>query len=179
MLPKGYVSSTTLLEGAGVALDALKQFDPILLGGFAVTYYAEPRATQDFDLTLSPEDLLKARTLLLELGFTHTDTTEFRGVLLHHYASGAFRLDLLEFKNPEFQQVIASTARPVSLLGRSLRIIAPEALIATKLLGFRPKDKIDILTLLATENLAIDLHLVKQYAQMLKIFDRYAFIETA
>ena len=174
----GYVSASTLFDGAKKSLQILNQFNPILLGGFSMGYHSEPRATQDFDLTLAPEDLNSVFSTLQKEGFIKSGLSDFNGVNIHHFEGlGGFKLDILEFTNKDFQKKIAKNAIPHEMFGEKLSVISAEDLIATKLLSFRPKDKIDILTLLEDSSLELNLSDIKSTAQMLKIFNRYSLIE--
>jgi DNA-directed RNA polymerase subunit F len=173
----GYVSATTLFEGAHSALQILKPFNPVLLGGFVIGYYAEPRATHDFDITVATDRLPEVASELKKNGFVQTGINDFKGINIHHFERGGFKLDVLQFQSKEFQKDILDHAQSQDFLGVQISIIAPEELIATKLLSFRPKDKIDILSLLEKKDLHLDFGRIKAAAQLLKIFDRYAFIE--
>jgi hypothetical protein len=46
--------------------------------------------------------------------------------------------------------------------GHSLRVLAPEGLVVTKLVAFRPQDQEDIRTLLAANHAAIDTDLIRR-----------------
>jgi len=173
----GYVSASSLFDGAISSLKLLAGENPVLLGGFAIGYYTDPRATSDFDLTLIPDNLKQAFTKLLGAGFSSSGTNDYKGVNIHHFQKNGFKLDILEFTNKKFQQEVVSRAKPNDFSGEKISIISPEDLIVTKLLSNRPKDKIDILSLLETGGLELDLIRVKEATQDLKIFDRYSFIE--
>lgn len=175
----GYVEAATLFEGAKQSLQLLKPFKPVLLGGFAISYYTDPRATQDFDLTISAESLAKIESVLNQDGFVKENSTDFKGVSIYHFKKEDFKLDLLVFDNKEFQKEIIKRATPQTFLEESLYVISPEDLIVTKLLSFRNKDKIDILSLLEQADLNLDFFRIKSATQQLKIFDRYSFIEEA
>jgi hypothetical protein len=173
----GYVAASTLFSGAKDSLKILAPYRPTLLGGFAIGVYAEPRATQDLDLTILPEDLNPALDALMQEGFHQKGVTDFKGVILYHLERSGFKLDLLQFQSKTFQQGLITRAQPNSLFDENISVISPEDLIATKLLSFRSKDKIDIISLLETKELPLDLGQIKTSTQDLKIFDRYSFVE--
>ena len=166
----GYVAASTLFEGARDSLQLLKPFHPVLLGGFAVGVYAEPRATQDFDLTLLSEDFQGAQRALLQAGFVQTRITDFKGVYLYHFEREGFLLDILQFLNSQFQLELVKRSTPTQMWGEDLSVISLEDLIVTKLLSFRTRDQNDILLLLGA-NPAIDFERIKVALQDLKIFD--------
>jgi len=171
----GYASASLLFDGAKSSLQILKKYNPVLLGGFAVGMYTEPRATQDFDLTVSSEDLQEALLELQKAGFVQVGFTDFKGVDLYHFERSGFKLDILQVRNKEFQKGLIERAQAHTFLDESVAVVSPEDLIVTKLLSFRPKDKIDILSLLS--DTPLNMEQIKSRAQELKIFDRYAFVE--
>ncbi len=174
----GYVSSSTLFDGAKRSLQILKDFNPVLLGGFSMGYHSEPRATQDFDLTVAPVNIQDVLTKLKEVGFSSTGISDFSGVNIHHFQDeSGFKLDILEFRNKEFQKRLIDSSIPHEMFGEKISVISAEDLICTKLLSFRLKDRIDIISLLSDENLKLDLFKIKEGSQLLKIFDRYSFVE--
>lgn len=125
-----------------------------LFGAQAVAAYGVPRTTADVDLTVtlgaaSVEDLVVA---LRRAGFTLTiDDAAFiaatRVLPMLHTTSG-WQLDVI-LAGPGLEELFTARAVPRLLAGVRVPLIAPDDLIATKLLASRPKDLDDVRALLA------------------------------
>ena len=74
---------------------------------------------------------------------------------------GEVRVDWMQPVLPLYATVL-QTAEPESWLEADLRIATAEGLILTKIVAFRPRDQIDIETLLAANRDDIDLELIRR-----------------
>ncbi|MBY0523532.1 MAG: nucleotidyltransferase [Gemmataceae bacterium] len=141
------------------------QFRYALIGGIATGYRSRPRFTQDLDFLLDVPLLAMPGLLekLRQRGFAANEDTVVREWAHDHLTVLSFRgvrIDWLKPVVPLYQHVI-DQARTESWLGGAIRIAAPEGLILTKLLGFRPQDQVDIASLLTANLGQLDLPLIR------------------
>jgi predicted nucleotidyltransferase len=158
-LPAGFVTAlldvTRWLDAEGVPY--------VLIGGVSVSLLAQPRATQDIDLTVWLEQdrwetFLRAGEVC---GFTPrlNDALAFaaasRVLLLRHRTSGV-SVDLT-FGALEFEREMIERAATCEIAGLKLKLPTPEDLIVTKAVAQRPKDIADIESILiACESLDVE-----------------------
>jgi predicted nucleotidyltransferase len=158
-LPAGFVAA---LRDLTQWLDA-ERAPYVLVGGVSVSLIAQPRATQDIDLTVwieqeRWENFLRAGE---SFGFAPRldDALAFasasRVLLLRHRQSGV-SVDLA-FGSLEFEREMITRAATFEIAGLKLKLPTPEDLIITKAVAQRPKDIADIESVLAAcESLDID-----------------------
>jgi hypothetical protein len=85
--------------------------------------------------------------------------------LQHHMTAfrfGVVRIDWLKPVLPLYAHALAAATSLPWTPGHSLRVLAPEGLIVTKLVAFRPQDQEDIRTLLAANRDEIDADLIRR-----------------
>ena len=103
---------------------------------------------------------------LSRLGFTIDRDIVIREYVCEHMTSfrfGEVRIDLLKPVLPLYTQtLIGATALTWTDNCPSLRVAAPEGLILTKMVAFRPQDQADIETLLAANAEEIDVDLIRR-----------------
>ncbi|MBI3878315.1 MAG: nucleotidyltransferase family protein [Verrucomicrobia bacterium] len=138
--------------GAGLAY--------LVIGGHAVNYYCEPRATLDVDFLVRRDDQSGWRALLQSEGFKLLHEQETFLQFSPPYGV-EWRLDLMLVNEPTFAK-LAAGARCEDLLGVRTLIPRPEHLIALKLHSLKhghqerfEKDFGDVLAL--TRNTGLDL----------------------
>jgi hypothetical protein len=108
-----------------------REMDYLLIGGHAVNYYCEPRATLDVDLLVRKEEQSKWRELLNGEGFKLMhDGGNF--VQFSPPYGVEWRLDLMLVNDQTFRN-LKEAARTAELLGVRMLIPKPEHLIALKL----------------------------------------------
>ncbi|MHB8263753.1 MAG: hypothetical protein ACYDGY_08400 [Acidimicrobiales bacterium] len=153
-------------------LDKMKRLDDALRdpsspasyafgGSIALDYYTEPRATTDFDINIacsekrSPEVLAYLAKALpdLEINERIVATAQKEGQVRIKW--GQYKLDIF-FANTSFHVAISEHARSVPFLDRQIPIIAEEHLIACKAIFNRPKDWLDIDSMLADAPESLD-----------------------
>ena len=126
-----------------------KVFEDYAVGGaIAVSYYVEPRATRDLDIfLLTDEEGYELTWKRLErLGYEHwEDSIIVEGV----------PVDIVSSNQHPFYEGAIRTSKKIRIGDTSIRIFTPEYLIATKLLVFRNKDKVDIYDLLKYEKIDV------------------------
>jgi len=115
-----------------------KVFEDYAVGGaMAVTYYVDARATRDLDIFLLTDNEGYDLTwrILEESGYEHLeDSIVVEGVPVDIVPSN---------QHPFYEQAIRNS-KEVRIGDIPTKIFTPEYLIATKLLSFRNKDKVDM-----------------------------------
>ncbi len=130
-------------------IKALKVFDDLkkkgvirdyaVGGAVAMTYYVEPRATRDVDIFLLAdyEEHKLTWDILDKLGYKYKE-----GIVIEDIP-----VDIVpSFQHPFYSEAIRKSKK-VRMDNILVKIFTPEYLIATKLLVFRGKDRIDIFDL--------------------------------
>lgn len=163
----------TLEEAYGVLLDHLRAARQryLVIGALAVGMLGEARLTHDLDflLFLRPEDLsaflqqARRHGLIFDSSEVHQRVTE----------TGAFRLF---YRQIPIDCLVASTAleeqmwrrsKKLRLHGRLAHFPSPEDLILLKLLPGRPKDLLDVESILVRHRGRLDLRYLKKTAQQM------------
>lgn len=134
-----------------------------LFGAQAVLIWGRPRLTGDVDVTIfldsdDPDRLVGA---MRAVGFTPrvTDVRAFAArtrVLPFTHEPTGIGLDAI-LGGPGFEEEFLRTARNIDLGGIVVPVIAPEALIVTKILAGRPKDLEDVEGILRAQEGGCDL----------------------
>ncbi len=136
-----------------------------LIGGLAVGLRGRPRATKDADFIVHVPALafpglleeLAADGFGIDVMETIRRWSADRFVVFYR---GRMRVDWMQPILPVYARVLATAeARP--WLDGTLRVATAEGLILTKLIAFRPQDKVDIETLLVANRDDIDLSVVR------------------
>jgi len=158
----------------------IKRFDNagVIIGGVAVGMISEPRSTADIDamFTLELKDLKTFIKAAQTVGFSlrYADAEQFarerRILLLVHEPTGIeadVSFGVLPF---EFEVIERAIERPLGRL--KIRIPTPEDLIIFKALAHRPKDMIDIQSIIQA-NPKLDRkrirNWVKQFAEAMEM----------
>lgn len=131
-----------------------------LIGGFAVSVYAEPRFTRDVDLAVAVAGDAEAEALIFamrERGYgvvasiDHLPTGRLGTVRLHGPAAPSIYLDLLFASSGLEPEIVAGARRVEVLPGLVIPVASPGHLVALKLLArddaSRPQDAGDLLAL--------------------------------
>jgi hypothetical protein len=119
----------------------------MVIGGFAVTIWGEPRFTRDLDVTISvPADRLLSTIdrICAEFPPLVTDARKFvddTRVLPMMVQSTP--VDLI-FAALPYEEAAIARARRIKLAGGSVRICTPEDLILHKIVSQRPRDHEDV-----------------------------------
>lgn len=138
-----------------------------LIGGLATTLRGRPRFTQDVDVLLDVPQVALPGLLdeLVERGFTLDVATVVRQFVHEHMTSfrfGVARIDWLKPVLPLYDHALSAATSLPWTDGHTLRVLAPEGLIVTKMVAFRPQDQEDIRTLLAANRREIDVDLIRR-----------------
>lgn len=156
----------TAVERLGAAFDA-RGIRYALLGGLATMLRGRPRFTQDVDVLLDVPQVALPGLLddLLARGFSLDPQTVIREFVQHHMTAfrfGVVRIDWLKPVLPLYAHALAAATSLPWTEGHALRVLAPEGLIVTKMVAFRPQDQEDIRTLLAANRETIDVDLIRR-----------------
>jgi hypothetical protein len=128
------------LETAGV--------DYAICGGVALAIHGAPRATQDIDLLLRPEDIDRLRAVASGRGFTlESFPMDFAsGITVQRFTKiiegQPLMLDVLFVSGPI--EAVWGGRQTAQLEGGPIRVVSREGLIALKLAAARPQDLADV-----------------------------------
>src|SRR5215470_7866976 len=124
-----------------------KEVPHMVIGGFAVTVWGEPRFTRDLDLTLSvPPDRFEEMVGLICGRFTSLagDPVKFAAeTRVLPVVVESVPADLI-FAALPYEEDAIERARPIKVGGVDVPICAPEDLILHKIVSDRPRDHEDI-----------------------------------
>lgn len=152
----------------------------LLMGGFALTVWAIPRATYDVDLTLSVDERGLARFLsaVKDAGFHVVPPFErgFKDVLagmekirIQWWTDLARQVDVDVFLvTTAYQEAAFGRRRRVRIEDREAWTLDPADLLLHKLVAWRPKDRADVQNLLAVQGLPDPLY-VQEWAGRLGV----------
>ncbi|MEI8280968.1 MAG: nucleotidyl transferase AbiEii/AbiGii toxin family protein [Armatimonadota bacterium] len=120
-----------------------------VLGGYAVSYYGDPRYTKDLDVAVasSPADIDLLRKALDEFGFPITEDSgrefeEFNRMIT--FGIPPNRIDILNaIKGVSFEEAF-SRRNLIKIGDLDVQLISFEDLVATKRATGRPQDLIDV-----------------------------------
>jgi hypothetical protein len=138
-----------------------------LLGGIATMLRGRPRFTQDVDILLSVPQVALPGLLdeLIRRGFSLDADTVIREFVQHHMTAfrfGVVRIDWLKPVLPLYAHALAAATSIPWTAGHSLRVLAAEGLIITKMVAFRPQDQEDIRTLIAANAAELNVELIRR-----------------
>ncbi len=138
-----------------------------LLGGLATMLRGRPRFTQDVDILLSVPQVALPGLLdeLIRRGFSLDADTVIREFVQHHMTAfrfGVVRIDWLKPVLPLYAHALAAATSIPWTAGHSLRVLAAEGLIITKMVAFRPQDQEDIRTLIAANASELNVELIRR-----------------
>ena len=138
-----------------------------LLGGIATMLRGRPRFTQDVDILLSVPQVALPGLLdeLIRRGFSLDTDTVIREFVQHHMTAfrfGVVRIDWLKPVLPLYAHALAAATSLPWTARHSLRVLAPEGLIITKMVAFRPQDQEDIRMLIAANAPLLDVELIRR-----------------
>ena len=138
-----------------------------LLGGIATMLRGRPRFTQDVDILLSVPQVALPGLLdeLIRRGFSLDADTVIREFVQHHMTAfrfGVVRIDWLKPVLPLYAHALAAATLIPWTAGHSLRVLAAEGLIITKMVAFRPQDQEDIRTLIAANAAELNVELIRR-----------------
>lgn len=130
----------------------------VLLGGYAVGYYAEPRATKDLDVLVSIEGNNRERlTHALESFGAPSNVTKAAGTLgpseVIYMGVPPLRIDILVNADGIDTDDVIRRAKTINLGELSVSLISRADLVANKTASGRPQDIADVAALTSGEKL--------------------------
>jgi hypothetical protein len=151
--------------------------DYVIVGGFAVLFYGNPRTTMDIDYVIQLEDenipvLVK---FLKENGF-HADEYDMRAALKEKShctvedKDTMFRLDIKGVYS-EMDERALRNKRKVDLNAIAIWIATPEDTIVNKLVFAREQDIKDALGILVRQYDALDIGYLENTAKKIGVYD--------
>lgn len=155
----------TAVEILGDVLDG-RRIRYALLGGLATMLRGRPRFTQDVDVLLDVPQISLPGVLdeLSGRGFSIDREKAIEEYVRHHMTAfryGVVRIDWLKPMLPLYEHALAAATPLPWTDGHVLPVLAPEGLIVTKMVAFRPQDQEDIRTLLAANRAEINADLIR------------------
>jgi hypothetical protein len=137
-----------------------------LIGGMAIAYRANPRATVDVDFIVAVDGMKLGRVVgdLVAAGFAPNEReilkqwTEDQLAVLRF---GTIRIDWLKPVLPLYQHVV-DNAEKLQAFGRPLSVASVESLILCKLLANRSQDQADITALVRTHPGEINMEYIEK-----------------
>lgn len=165
------------LETALAVADVLSRHQAAfaLIGGLAVGYRTEPRATKDADFLVDIAQLRLPGALeeLRERGCEFELLTTIREWTQHHminFHRKQIRVDWLKPVIPLYRHIL-DRAEPVTWEGQTLRVATAEGLILTKLLAFRLQDQADMEKLVIANRDTLDWPWIQEEWQAIESMD--------
>jgi predicted nucleotidyltransferase len=121
----------------------------VLIGGYAVSFHARPRATKDLDLLLAGDgaNLARAADALEKFGAPSQVVAACRTMgasEVVYMGQPPMRVDLLRTIDGVDIGGVFSRAVEAQIAGSPVRVISIEDLIANKRAADRPQDRIDV-----------------------------------
>lgn len=129
-----------------------QQIDYAVCGGLAVSFFAQPRLTQDIDVLLAPAECERCKEILLPFGFQFLSTPmRFDNDAVEVHKLTKFEtggndyvfLDLIAAISPPVQKILAERIR-LSWKDKPVWVVSREGLIKLKETAKRPKDLLDL-----------------------------------
>ncbi len=176
----------TLTEVYGQLLTALRSTATpyAFMGALGAIAWGRPRATTDLDLVVVCDggQFRKLSDALLAAGFERgkgvgsADPSDPLDDIAIFWAGAnpAVRVDLFIAKL-DFEREVVASALEARLFGVSVKVARPEAMLVYKLLAGRPKDLIDVESILESRALAkqvIDWDMTRRWAAVWGIEDK-------
>lgn len=158
--------------------------DYVIVGGFAVLFYGNPRTTMDIDyvIQLDDEDIPKLIKFLQENGF-HADEYDMRAALKEEShctvedKETMFRLDIKGVYS-EMDERVLRNKRKVKLDDATIYIASPEDTIANKLLFAREQDIEDALGIYVRQYDSLDREYLESICKKIGVYDALLDLRT-
>jgi hypothetical protein len=138
-----------------------------VVGGLATALRGRPRFTQDVDVLLDVPQIKLPALLdtLASQGFELDAAKVMREYVQEHMTAfrfGFVRIDWLKPVLPLYARTLADASLLAWTEGHPIRVASAEGLILTKLISFRPQDKVDIETLMLVNRGDLHVKLIRQ-----------------
>jgi predicted nucleotidyltransferase len=147
----------------------------VIMGGLAVSIYAQPRATLDIDgiIELDERYIDNFLTSAEKRGFSWDKEIPIKRIkglsfITLYYPDGKVYVDLFLAKG-DFQENVIRRSHAVNVEGVKLDLISPEDLILVKLISDRPKDTEDVRQILLESSGDLDFKYLEKWAGKLGV----------
>ena len=147
----------------------------VIMGGLAVSIYAQPRATLDIDgiIELDERYIDNFLTAAEKRGFSWDKEVPIKRIkglpfITLYYPDGKVYVDLFLAKG-DFQENVIRRSRAVDVEGVKLDLISPEDLILVKLISDRPKDTDDVREILLESSDDLDFKYLEKWGEKLGV----------
>jgi len=147
----------------------------VIMGGLAVSIYAQPRATMDIDgiIELDERDIDIFLTATARRGFRRDKENPIRKIkglsfITLFYPAGKVYVDLF-LAGSDFQKNVIKRAHRVKVEDVHLEVISPEDLILVKLLSDRPRDTEDVRQILLESSEDLDFKYLEEWGRSLGV----------
>jgi hypothetical protein len=169
-----------LLDAVGQVVDALDQIGIpyMLVGSFSSMYYSFPRSTTDVDFVIAVPDPDLARLgELLGAPFRIDPQLAFEtvgGSLKNEISivGTAFKIELFRLTETSFDQSRFARRRQVAVAGRQIWVPTAEDVIVQKLIWDRPRDREDVVGVIAINHQTLDRSYLDTWSGRLEITDK-------
>ncbi len=173
-MPSPFAEVLDSLRGSFEALDV----SWYVFGAQAALVHGAVRMTADVDVTVFPGDHTEGALMEalegrgFELRVADADFVRDTRVLpLIHLATG-INADVV-LGGPGIEDLFCSRAEAADLGGTTVPVAAAEDVVAMKILGGRPKDRDDVIAIIAAQGPALNHHRVRETLELLeKALDR-------
>ncbi|MGB5285741.1 MAG: nucleotidyl transferase AbiEii/AbiGii toxin family protein [Polyangiales bacterium] len=173
-MPSPFAEVLASLAEAFEALDA----DWYVFGAQAALIHGAARMTADVDVTVlagdrSPEELVQSieRAGFEMRGADAEFVRETRVIPVVHLATG-INADVV-LGGPGIEETFCSRSRPADLGGTTVPVASAEDVVAMKILSGRPKDREDVVAMIAAQGPALNDDRVRETLELLeKALDR-------
>jgi predicted nucleotidyltransferase len=147
----------------------------VIMGGLAVSVYAQPRATLDIDgiIELDERDIESFLNSVKKRGFRWDKGNPIKNVkglefITLFYPKGKVYVDLFLARG-DFQKNVIKRSHKVEVGGVPMEVISPEDLILVKLLSDRPRDTEDVCQILLESSGDLDFKYLEEWAGSLGV----------
>jgi predicted nucleotidyltransferase len=150
-----------------------QKIDYVILGGFALSIYGEPRLTADIDVNIIldkskiPEFLRNAQRYGFSAALANTEKIAQRyGVITLDFrkARAAGRIDIIVAENPlEYAAIKRGRIKKIGSV--RARVVSPEDLVIHKIASSRPRDREDLKGIMLRQEGKLDLRYIRSWLE--------------
>ena len=157
--------SVRAVESLCEAFDA-RSIRYALIGGLASVLRGQPRFTQDADFLLDVPQVVLPGLLddLVQRGFAPDPAIVAKQCVRESMTSFPFGRVRIHgsSRSSSYSRTLADAAPLEGTVGQMVRVATAEGLILTKMVAFRPQDRVDIETLLTANRDTIDVPIIRE-----------------
>lgn len=143
-------------------------------GGVALRAYtpkAQTKLTMNLDIFILPRDMREIEKRLLGNGYKADEKSDLTDINLFKFTKHERELKILYFNNNELNKFLLDSSLPGETVGLKAQILSMEGLVITKIISGRPKDCIDIGSILES-NPKIDRAIIWKWVKALHTLEK-------